>query len=120
MNVAVRQIAKSVLPGYARTRLRQAYQTVEPLLYRGHNVVCPCCDHEMREFLPHGRPERRNARCAHCHSLERHRLLYLYLKQRTNVLTDSLRVLHFAPEHFFRNLFRGLSNLNYVTADIDP
>lgn len=116
----LRTAAKSLVPPAARDKLRQAYESVEPLLYAGNDVLCPCCGATFREFLPHGPRSRKNARCAKCNALERHRLLYLYMKERTNLLTDRLRVLHFAPEDFFRNLLRSQQNLTYVTGDLSP
>ena len=63
---------------------------------------------------------RPNARCPQCGSKKRHRLLWLYLRDRTNLFTDRLRVLHFAPEKCFRKAFSALPNLDYVTADLHP
>jgi SAM-dependent methyltransferase len=80
-------------------------------------VSCPVCDWRFREFLPHGLVPRRNARCPRCSSLERQRLLYLYLERRTTFFQDRLRVLHFAPEPYFQR-FGSLRNLEVVTADL--
>ena len=52
-------------------------------------------------------------------SLERHRLLWLFLKKETNFFTTPLKVLHFAPEQAFYKRFRNLKNLNYVTTDLN-
>ena len=87
---------------------------------RGNAVHCPICDGKFRKFLPYGRLKpRENALCPQCLSLERHRLMYLYLKERTNFFTDSLKVLHVAPEYCFLHRFRKLSNLDYLSADIE-
>jgi SAM-dependent methyltransferase len=58
--------------------------------------------------------------CPVCHSLERHRALWLYLQDQTCLFTENLHVLHFAPEEAFRRALADLPNLNYVTADIEP
>jgi len=50
--------------------------------------------------------------------LERHRLLWLYFKNRTNLFTDRLWLLHFAPEQVFEKAFKSLNNLDYLTADL--
>jgi len=52
--------------------------------------------------------------------LERHRLTWLFLERHTPILSDQLRVLHVAPEAGMSRRFRSLSNLDYVTADLDP
>ena len=52
--------------------------------------------------------------------MERHRLLLLYLKKRTNHFPSPLRLLHFAPEPMLQRLFSELPNLDYITADYAP
>ena len=93
---------------------------VMALFYRGNNVECPVCGSQFREFLPYGRLEARpNALCPACLSLERHRLMQLYLQRRTSFFRDTLKVLHVAPEHCFISRFEKLPNLDYITADIE-
>jgi SAM-dependent methyltransferase len=90
------------------------------VFYRGNKVQCPVCNGRFRKFLPYGYIEsRENVLCPGCLSLERHRLLWLYLKNRTNFFTASLKVLHVAPEQCFYKRFRKLENLHYITADLE-
>lgn len=90
------------------------------LLYLGDRVTCPVCSRHYRKFLPYGRVNTRsNALCPGCLSLERHRLLWLYLKQKTDFFARPLQVLHFAPEACFVNRFRSIHGDGYVTADIE-
>lgn len=51
-------------------------------------------------------------------SLERHRLLWLYLKERTGFFTDNLKMLHIAPEYCFFKRFKKMENLDYTSADL--
>ncbi len=113
----IRRLAKAILPSWLRLRLRAGYERIQPLLYAGWSVECPCCGAHYREFLPHGRPERRNSQCRRCDAVERHRLLFLYLKNRTDFFQSKLRLLHFAPEHSFRKIFLALPNVKYVSTD---
>lgn len=88
--------------------------------YWGNKVECPICGGHFRKFLPYGYGEAMDNRlCPKCLSLERHRLLWLYLKEKTGFFTDNLKVLHFAHEQPFLKRFRALKNLDYTTADID-
>ncbi|MCU0429252.1 MAG: methyltransferase domain-containing protein [Cytophagaceae bacterium] len=88
--------------------------------YRGNAVECNICQHKYKQFLPYGRmTPRSNALCPNCLSLERHRLMHLFLKERTNFFTAPLRVLHVAPEHCFIRRFEEHKNLDYITADIE-
>ena len=86
-------------------------------LYRGTRVECPCCGGRWRGFLPYW--NRPNCLCPRCWSHERHRALWLYLRERTNLFTDELSVLHVAPEHLFQKRLRPLPNLRYLSADIE-
>jgi SAM-dependent methyltransferase len=90
------------------------------LFYKGNTVQCPISGNTYRKFLPYGRnPARDNALCPDTLSLERHRLMWLYLQQKTNFFTAQLKVLHIAPEHCFIKRFEKMPNLDYITADIE-
>lgn len=89
-------------------------------LYKGNAVECPVCSSTFSKMLPYGRiVSRENALCPECLSLERHRLMWLFLKKKTNFFTDKIKLLHIAPEHCFINRFEALPNLEYITADIE-
>lgn len=88
--------------------------------YAGDKVECPICQSRYKSFLPYGRINPRpNALCPSCLSLERHRLIWLYLRDRTNFFTKPLQVLHVAPEQCFMKPFEKLHGEGYVTADIE-
>lgn len=89
------------------------------ILYRGNNVEDPISGKTYRKFLPYGRVPRENALCPGSLSLERHRLMWLFLKEKTDFFTAPLKVLHVAPEHCFIDRFEALKNLDYITADIE-
>jgi len=91
------------------------------VFYIGNNVECPVCNSKYRKFLPYGRntSSRENALCPSCLSLERHRLMALYMKRKTNFYTANLKVLHVAPEYCFIDRFEQMKNLDYITADIE-
>lgn len=93
------------------------------LLYKGRGVQCPVCGAKYRRFLPYGYVQSRdNALCPSCLSLERHRLLWLYLTRETNLLTASPRTLHIAPEVcIMRHLKPHFATHpgQYITADLE-
>ena len=94
-------------------------RTISPL-YRGNHKECPVCHGKFRKFLPYGRIVRReNALCPSCLSLERHRLMWLFLQMRTDFFTTGLKVLHVAPEYCFIKRFKALKNLDYTTGDLE-
>ena len=71
--------------------------------YAGRGVICPICNAEFKIFGPYGRIPRMNAECLNCGSLERHRLVWLFLMHKTNFFESDrrLRLLQIAPEEFF-------------------
>jgi SAM-dependent methyltransferase len=84
-------------------------------------VTCPCCGQGFRRFRRYGRVDLPavNRYCPACGTFERHRLLWLYLEQRTALFTAALRVLHFAPEPVLQKRFRAVPDLDYVSVDLD-
>jgi SAM-dependent methyltransferase len=84
----------------------------------GEGVLCPCCGWSGRAFRSFGRRQRRNAKCPECDALERHRALLLFLRDRTNLFRDDVRLLHFAPETSISKVIRSYANINYVTTDL--
>jgi SAM-dependent methyltransferase len=90
------------------------------MAYRGKGFVDPINGKSYRKFLPYGRlHSRKNALSPATLSLERHRLMWLFLQQKTHFFTDRLKVLHIAPEYCFISLFKKCPNLDYLTGDLD-
>ena len=81
------------------------------------SIECPICRFVGR-FKPFGLVPRSNAVCPRCSSLERHRLLYLALRER-QLLSGADSVLHFAPEPCLSGIIRDKS-ASYQSADYKP
>lgn len=113
----------NALPRPVLQRVASWTVPVVGLFYVGRGVECPVCGARRRRFLPYGYVTTRdNALCPACLSLERHRLLWLYLRRETDLLTAFPRTLHIAPEYcIMRHLkrhFKGHPG-QYVTADLE-
>lgn len=95
---------------------------VRPILsvwLKGNRYTDPIDGKSFRKFLPYGYGEQRpNVLSPSTLSLERHRLMWLFLKNETDFFKKPLKVLHMAPEQCFLHLFRNLDHLDYVTADL--
>ncbi len=87
---------------------------------KGKNVQCPCCGSMYITFLPAGLKKRANAKCIKCNSLERHRTLWLFLKEKNDIFTNQIKLLHAAPEKFFYQKFSSLKNMDYHPIDLNP
>ena len=111
--MAVRDYARAV-----RNRLRLFVLKVrEP---NKEEFDCPVCGYSG-PFLDVSRSTglRRHAECPRCNALERHRLQFLVMDELLKDRDGSkLRMLHFAPEPCFRELF-GHRFGRYESADLD-
>jgi predicted SAM-dependent methyltransferase len=78
--------------------------------------ICPICSGtEFREFRG-----RENAWCVGCHSLERTRYIWLYLK-KLNILNKSSVVFHFGPEKGVSDKIAEIVDAdNYYPLDLFP
>lgn len=119
----MKKIFKFFLNGIPRPLLIKLSYLVRPLLaiyYSGKKYQDPIDGKTFRSFLPYGYENpRENVLSPSTLSLERHRLLWIFLKNETNFFKDSLKVLHFAPEQAFYRRFGKLKNLDYVTTDLN-
>jgi len=87
---------------------------------KGSNYIDPIDEKSFKTFLPYGYgKQRNNVLSPSTLSLERHRLLWLYLKNDTDFFSANYKLLHFAPEQAFYKRFRKMKNLDYVTTDLN-
>jgi predicted SAM-dependent methyltransferase len=95
---------------------------VRPLIsfyLKGTTFTDPIDGKSFRKFLPYGYGKQRpNVLSPSTLSLERHRLLWLYLKNETDFFSSPKKVLHIAPEQCFLKLFKNQENIEYTTADL--
>ena len=119
------KIFKSILNTIPRPWLIKASYIVRPLIswyLKGDKFTDPIDGKSFRKFLPYGYvKQRENALSPSTLSLERHRLMWLFLRDNTTFFTATkkLKVLHIAPEQCFLDIFRKQQNLNYITSDLE-
>ncbi len=113
---------KTILNTLPRPFLLRVSTHLRPLLdlyYRGHTFTDPINGKSYRKFLPYGYLNiRRNALSPGTLSLERHRLLWLFLEMKTDLFTHPYRVLHIAPEQALMKPLNKMPHLKYITADL--
>ena len=121
----VASLFKSALNKIPRPWLIKVSYWVKPVIalyYKGNRFTDPIDGKNFRKFLPYGyQNQRENALSPSTLSLERHRLLWLYLQNETDFfnLDKKFKVLHIAPEQCFLKLFRNQKNLDYTTSDLE-
>lgn len=118
INRTVINTIKKCIPNRYYTNSRDIYNFVRYIYYKGNKVECRCCGGRFRKFLSFGAPPRPDVQCPMCRSLERHRLMWLYLEEKTNIYKDSLKVLHVAPEIFLTDKLISKDNIEYLSGDL--
>ncbi len=119
----MKKIFKFFLNAIPRPLLIRLSYVIRPLLalfLKGNRYTDPIDGKSFRKFLPYGYgTPRENVLSPSTLSLERHRLLWLWLKQETNFFSKPATVLHFAPEQAFYKRFRESAHLEYTTTDLN-
>ena len=139
----------NTIPRPILIRLSIVIRPILAILLKGSRYTDPIDGKSFRMFLPYGYgTQRNNVLSPSTLSLERHRLLWLYLQNETdffyselvsesnepvsdspisknkriklrNAETNSaLKVLHFAPEQEFYKRFKKQKNIEYTTTDL--
>ena len=141
----MKKLFKLILNTIPRPLLIRMSYVARPIIafsLKGTNFTDPIDGKSFKSMLPYGyETQRNNVLSPSTLSLERHRLLWLYLNEQTDffkseLVSDSsfkntkriklrdaetnsaLKVLHFAPEQAFYKLFRNQKNLEYTTTDL--
>lgn len=131
----------NTIPRPILIRLSYVARPILAFLLKGNRFTDPIDGKSFKMFLPYGYgKQRNNVLSPSTLSLERHRLLWLYLNEQTDFFqsefnsdssdnkpiiklrdaetSSALKVLHFAPEQAFYKRFRNQKNLDYTTTDL--
>lgn len=118
----MKKLASFLLNKLPRPMLINLSIFLRPLIYlffKGNKFTDPIDGKSYRKFLPYGYgKQRENALSPGTLSLERHRQMWLYLKNETDFFTQNYKVLHIAPEQEFLRKFKKMKNLEYTSADL--
>jgi len=128
MQNLIKPLFRRTLPAGLRSRIEPPLMRA---LYSGDRYACPLCASGLKKLLPMGLKlpvleekhvigggYRLNALCPVCDSSDRERLVYLWLKQKTDLLDRPQRILHLAPEPSLSALFLRMKNPGYLTGDL--
>jgi len=120
----MKKIFKFILNTIPRPILIRLSIVARPIIaffLKGNKFTDPIDGNSFKMFLPYGYgTQRNNVLSPSTLSLERHRLLWLYLQNETNffISIEKIKVLHFAPEQEFYKRFKKQANLDYTTTDL--
>jgi SAM-dependent methyltransferase len=109
----MKAVVRRLVPLAVRTQIKKAV----PAYWKCH---CPICDHYDVEFKSFGLIPRQNARCPSCGALERHRLVWMFLRTLTDLFDGRpKRMLHVAPEPSLWPRLAAIPNIDYMSADLN-
>lgn len=109
--MVLKELLKSVIGPAGRKQVRALQASARARVYGlGNDVECPICGSTYSQFLPFNRL---NALCYTCKSLERHRLVYLYLKNKTDFFTGKNEFCTLLPKNACTTKFA--STLSFST-----
>ncbi len=119
----IENLFKMGLGLFPRPFLIKISYLVRPLFrffLKGNTYTDPIDGMSFKKFLPYGyENQRKNVLSPSTLSLERHRLLWLFLQNETNLFSAKHQLLHFAPEQAFYKRFRKAANIDYTTTDLN-
>ncbi|MBN2638073.1 MAG: methyltransferase domain-containing protein [Bacteroidales bacterium] len=117
---------KNITPPVIGNLIKKTWLRLRGLYYTGDKFECPVCEHKFRTFLPGGFDlpvilekqiigggYRKNDICPLCQSTDRDRLIYVFLKNKTNLLITQNMLLHVAPEPTLYKRFKRNKNIQY-------
>jgi SAM-dependent methyltransferase len=101
--------------------LKRAVLLVRGVLYLGRRYKCPCCGWSLRAFTGEWSLSSSNGDgyCPRCNAKARHRRLWLYLQEHTDLLEgEEGRVLEIAPWWAISRRLQQLPHLSFVGIDL--
>ena len=116
---------KSLIPTHIRHKIKC-------IIHSGKKFECPICGYKSRDFYPIGidlpvLKEKqvvgaglRKAGCYSCKSSDRERLVYIYLVNKLNILSQlkDYKILHIAPEKNISEKLIKCNFENYICGDL--
>ncbi len=119
---------KKYIPSALGYKIKEIRQKILGFYYSGTNYYCPFCKKSFRKMLTGGSKHpvleekqiigsgyRQNCVCPKCLSTDRDRLIFLYLKEKTNIFSEKLKVLHISPSISLKKFISSLPNIDYTT-----
>jgi SAM-dependent methyltransferase len=113
-----------------KDKLRRHYYNLR--FGRGDAFHCLFCGESYGRFLPSGvnrsilkklnvtgAGRRLNAKCPHCFSNDRARLIYLFFKTQTELFDKPARLLHIAPDLHLAEVFYQSKTVDYFCGGLD-
>jgi len=98
----------------------EPWLAVRGALFVGRRYICPCCGAHVRAFTDGevGLGTRATSHCPRCNAKARHRRIWLFLGERTDLFRAPTRLFEAAPHASFSRRFARMANVRYVGTDL--
>jgi SAM-dependent methyltransferase len=114
----LKTLLKFFIPKILLERTEPVLRKIVSAFFIGKKYECPVCGFHARKFISVHHEE--SFLCPRCGSIERKRLLWLYLRDELKINEqNNYRVLHFSPSSALFRKLSSLKNLEYVPAAFD-
>ena len=112
MYATLKNITKSLIPSGLLYAIEPKLRTLVALQYKGNQHVCPVCGAQLSKFIP----LRVDHLCPKCGSIERKRLLWLFL-QKEVLGAKAIKMLDFSPNRYLAKALKKVLGSNYISSD---
>ena len=128
----VKIFIKRIIPRRYHSKILFSYNYLCSLLLFGFKYKCIFCNGHFRKLLPIGLKNDvamnligggyRHSLCPRCLSIDRERLIYWYIVNKTNILNldKIINLLHVAPERNLQKILKSFSHIEYISGDLNP
>jgi len=112
----LKKFVNFLLPDRLLFQAEPSLRKIYSVFFSGIKYECPVCGFHARKFLSVHNGE--SKLCPHCGSIERKRLLWLYLKNEIKIQEkENLKVLHFSPSMALFRKMNKINNIEYYSTD---
>ncbi|MDP2362954.1 MAG: methyltransferase domain-containing protein [Ignavibacteria bacterium] len=115
MHYKIKKYVDKVFPNFSR----KVFYKANSIRYRGDKYFCPICEKGFSKFLTGPDITRKYLKCPGCGSLERQRLLWLYLVNKLEIKNQKINLLNIAPDYATQTALQRLKNIYYYSVDLN-
>ena len=110
---SIKRLLKRFIPAFILFRIELPLRRIYAIPFQGNRFECPVCGSHLNKFIE---LKQSDTLCPVCGSLPRHRRLWSFLKDNTELKG---RLLHFSPSRALWRVLRQIPELDYQTTDYE-
>jgi SAM-dependent methyltransferase len=115
MYIQIKKFIEKIFPYFSR----KIFYKINTIRFKGEKNYCPLCEKGFSKFLTGPDKSRKNSKCPGCGSLERQRLLWLYLTKKLEITNQKINLLNIAPDYATQTALQRLKNISYTSVDLN-